>query len=131
MTISNTMKKLLRFLIPLIATALLAALYLIFEVRILQLLSTWPKETEPQNILRVVFALASLLVLLLSYWVLVLKDKEKSLQSNLNSVENNFISNINELNHWKFHKKITLGVGVEGQLYSPPRGQFYSPLFLR
>jgi hypothetical protein len=105
------MKKLLRFLIPLIATALLAALYLIFEVRILQLLSTWPKETEPQNILRVVFALASLLVLLLSYWVLVLKDKEKSLQSNLNSVENNFISNINELNHWKFHKKITLGVG--------------------
>jgi hypothetical protein len=75
MTLSNMTKTLLRFLIPLIATSTIVALYLIFEVRILQLLSTWPKETQPQNILRITLGIASLLVLALSYWVLELKSK--------------------------------------------------------
>jgi hypothetical protein len=75
------MKILLRFIIPLISTALLGTLYLIFEVRILQLLSTWPKETEPQNILRTVIATASLLVFLLLYWIILLREKIKETPS--------------------------------------------------
>jgi len=77
MTKLNIIKKIYRFLIPLISTGTIVTLYLIFEYRILQLLATWPKETEPQNILRAVLGVASLLVLLLSYWVILLKDKIK------------------------------------------------------
>lgn len=102
MTISNTMKKLFRFLIPLIASGTLYALYALFEIRILKLLSTWPKDTEPQNILRAIFGGISVLVFLLSYWITLLREKRN---------ENKSISNINELTHWKFHDKITLSVG--------------------
>lgn len=105
------MKKLFRFLIPLIGTGTLVALYLIFEVRILKLLSTWPKETEPQNILRIILGIVSLAVLLLSYWIMLLREKESTVPSNVDSTGNESISNINELTHWKFHKKITLGIG--------------------
>lgn len=100
-----------RFLIPLIGTGTLVAIYLIFEVHILKLLSTWPKETEPQNILRIILGIVSLAVLLLSYWIILLREKNSALRSKVDSTENKSISNTNELTHWKFHNKITLGIG--------------------
>lgn len=69
------LKKALHFLIPVVSLAVLNVLYLIFEDRFLQVLSTWPKSTLPQNILRITLGIASLLVLALSYWVLELKRK--------------------------------------------------------
>ncbi len=75
MTLSNMTKKWLLFLIPLIATGTLGVLYSIFEVRILQLLSTWPQDTLPQNMLRISLGITSLTILVLSYWILELKSQ--------------------------------------------------------
>ena len=97
------MKKLLRFLIPLIATGTMAALYLFFEVRILQLLSTWPKETQPQNLLRITLGLASLLIIGLSYWILELKGQYKP-----DMPVNHLVPSIMP---WKYHDKISLSIG--------------------
>jgi len=66
-------KKWLLFLIPVIATGTIGVLYSIFEVRILQLLSTWPKDAGPQSILRISLGVVSSLILALSYWILELK----------------------------------------------------------
>ncbi|MDA8090785.1 MAG: hypothetical protein M0Z61_11300 [Nitrospiraceae bacterium] len=101
------MKKLFRFLIPLIASGTLYALYSLFEIRILKSLSTWPKETEPQNILRTIFGGISVLVFLLSYWIIRLKEKELMLHNKI--IKNESAAKV--LPHWKFHDKITLGLG--------------------
>lgn len=77
MILSNMTQKWLLFLIPLIATGTLGVLYSIFEGRILQLLSTWPKNTLPQNILRISLGIASLIILVLSCWILELKSQRK------------------------------------------------------
>ena len=74
------MKILLLFLIPVIATAILGVLYFVFEDYILELLSTWPKKTTPKNILRITLGLSSLLILSLSYWIIVLKEKQTRIE---------------------------------------------------
>jgi len=69
------MKKWFLFLIALIATGTLGVLYSVFEVHILQLLSSWPKNTQPQNILRITLGTSSLLILALAYWISELKGQ--------------------------------------------------------
>ena len=113
----DTMKKLLRFLIPLIATGTMAALYLIFEVRILQLLSTWPKETQPQNLLRITLGLASLLIMGLSYWILELKGQRKT------DIAYNHLT-LSTL-PWKYHDTITLSVGTYHDIFTKHGKQFF------
>lgn len=75
MPLLNMMKNWFLFLIALIATGTLGVLYSIFEVHILQLLSTWPKSTQPQNILRISLGVSSLLILALAYCISELKSQ--------------------------------------------------------
>ena len=83
------MKKLLLFLIPVIALGILTALYFIFELRILKLLSISQENIQSQNILRIILGIPSLLILSLSYWIIILKDKlnvaKSALQTHINN----------------------------------------------
>ncbi len=95
----------------------MATLYLIFEVRILQLLSTWPKETQPQNLLRITFGLASLLILGLSYWVLDLKGQHKTNISDNQPTPSTF--------PWKYHDKISLELDSYHDVLTKHGKQFF------